>query len=170
MTLVDDGDTSHHRMRAACRCGSNDGVIATVNGQDTVRCAKCNRYCYNAPRTETNRPRRTVRSRPQVSASQHQRIFVRDRRECFICGRRGGDLHLGHIISLRVGQLMGMTDRELFHDENLVVLCAEHNLGQGSDTLPLPFVVAMLRVSGRTVSMPFLMAVLRARIASTKQR
>jgi hypothetical protein len=69
-------------MREPCpRCGCGDGTVAMVNGQDTVRCAECERFCYNAPRTETGRPRRSLRTRPQVSPGQRARILLRDNLE-----------------------------------------------------------------------------------------
>lgn len=170
MTLVEDQSEGHYRLRAACRCGSTDGVITTVNGQDTVRCAQCARFCYNAPRSETGRPRRTHRSRAEISPSQRHRIFARDKRTCFVDGWREGEMHIGHIISVFDGRLQGMTDAELFHDDNLVVLCAQCNSGQGRKTMSLPLVVAALRAAGREVPIQFLVAILRARIASTAGR
>jgi hypothetical protein len=172
MTITDDRDADHHRMRAACPdCGSTDGTITTVSGQDTVRCAQCNRYCYNAPRTETGAPRRSLRSRPQISPSQRQRILVRDNRTCFVCCRREGRMQIGHIISLHEGRAYGLSDAELFHDENLVAMCPECNAGQRSETLPLPFLVAVLRAHGcETLPLPFLVTLLRVRIAKQALR
>lgn len=79
-------------------------------------------------------------------------------------------MHIGHIISVFDGRMLGMTDAELFHDEVLVVLCAQCNSGQGRETMSLPLVVAALRAAGRKVPVEFLVAVLRARIASTAWR
>jgi hypothetical protein len=167
MTLTDDQDVDHHRMRAACPdCGNTDGMIMTVSGQDTVRCARCDRFCYNAPRAETGRPRRSLRSRPQVSPSQRQRILVRDKRTCFVCSRHEGRIDIGHIISVHEGRAYGLSDAELFHDDNLVAMCAECNAGQRSDTLPLPFLIVVLRAAGRDLPLAFLIAVLRVRIAN----
>ena len=41
--------------------------------------------------------------------------------------------------------------------------------GQGSETLPLPFLVAVLRAAGRQLPLPLLVAVLRIRIANTQR-
>jgi 5-methylcytosine-specific restriction endonuclease McrA len=170
MTITDDPSLNHHPMRAECsKCRSTDGILITVGGQDTVRCAKCDTYCYNAPRTETGRPARSLRTRPQVRPSQRKRILERDRRACFACNRSDRPLELGHIISVHEGRAQGLSDAELFHDDNLVALCPECNSGQGSATMPLPFLVAVLRMADRQVPMSLLIAVLRVRTAMSRR-
>lgn len=145
MTLADN--IKPHQMRDDCpRCGGADGVITTVGLQDVVRCARCDRYCYNAPRTETGRPRRSLRSRPQIAPSQRHRVLVRDGRRCFVCGRMDATLEIGYILSVHDGRAHGLSDAELYHDENLMAICKECNSGQSTDTLPLWFLVAVLRV------------------------
>jgi 5-methylcytosine-specific restriction endonuclease McrA len=135
-------------MRAVCRdCGCPDGVVITKGGQDTVRCSQCDRYAgYNAPRIETGRPRRSLRSRPQISPSQRSRILQRDNSTCLRCGRLDVPLNVSHWISVHDGTAEGLSDPELFDDENLLVLCAECNAGQGRETLPLRFMATVLRV------------------------
>jgi 5-methylcytosine-specific restriction endonuclease McrA len=135
-------------MRASCRdCGCPDGVVVTRGGQDTVRCRRCDRYAgYNAPRTETGRSRLSLRSRPQISPSQRSRILERDNSTCLRCGRSGDLLNVAHWISVHDGKAEGLSEAELFDDENLLVLCAECNAGQGRETLPLRFMATVLRV------------------------
>jgi hypothetical protein len=41
---------------------------------------------------------------------------------------------------------MGLSEADLFDDENLLVLCSECNAGQGRETLPLRFMATILRV------------------------
>jgi 5-methylcytosine-specific restriction endonuclease McrA len=95
-----------------------------------VRCARCGRYAgYNAPRTETGRPRRSLRSRPQLSPSQRSRILERDNSTCLKCGG-DGPLNVAHWISVQDGKAVGLSEAELFDDENLLVLCAECNVGR----------------------------------------
>jgi 5-methylcytosine-specific restriction endonuclease McrA len=123
-------------MREPCpRCGCGDGTVAMVNGQDTVRCAECERFCYNAPRTETGRPRRSLRTRPQVSPGQRARILLRDNLACVMCGRRER-LEVGHIISVRDGRALVLSDAVLFGDDNLVAMCASCNSGLSSKSIP----------------------------------
>lgn len=46
-----------HTMREHCpQCGSLQGVIVPRGMQDTVRCAECDTWVYNAPRKETGKP------------------------------------------------------------------------------------------------------------------
>lgn len=123
-------------MRNPCRCGCINGLIITKNGQDTVWCAQCNRYAgYNAPRTETGRPRRSLRTRPKISPSQRARVILRDGCACVKCHRRD-ELVIGHVVSLRDGYAQGMSDKLLYSDANLVALCAECNSGLGGDSIP----------------------------------
>ena len=129
MTITEPG--ADHQMRAGCpECGSTAGTISPINGQDVVRCAQCGRYCYNAPRTETGRPPRSLRARPQIPPSQSRRIFVRDRRTCLLCGRHDRPLVIGHIISVREGRAYGLSDAELYHDENLTAMCQSATLAK----------------------------------------
>jgi hypothetical protein len=136
---VGGGDTPGPQtilLRNPCPCGCIDGLIITKNGQDTVWCAQCDRYAgYNAPRTETGRPRRSLRTRPDISPSQRARIILRDGCACVLChGRK--DLVIGHAVSLRDGYADGLTDKLLYSDNNLVAMCAECNAGQGGDSIP----------------------------------
>jgi len=57
------GDAIAIDMRASCRCGSSRGIMRRIGGQDTVRCAACDAFQYNAPRSETGTaPPRSERS------------------------------------------------------------------------------------------------------------
>jgi len=84
--------------------------------------------------------------------------MVRDKRTCFVCGRADTHMDIGHIISVHDGRAHGLSDAELCHDDNLVPMCPECNAGQGSETLPLPFLVAVLRAAGRQLPLPLLAA------------
>jgi 5-methylcytosine-specific restriction endonuclease McrA len=134
-------------MREPCKgCGESIGVVVEVNGQDTVRCAECNRYAgYNAPRTETGRRPRSVSTvHAAIRPKQRSRILERAHARCEVCGARG-DLHVGHILSVSLGLQYGVPDRELNDDENLIALCPECNLGQGAAPMSLGLAVAILR-------------------------
>jgi hypothetical protein len=45
-----------HDMRAPCTCGHTQGRVILVASQHTVRCLSCDRFCYNAPRSELGLP------------------------------------------------------------------------------------------------------------------
>jgi 5-methylcytosine-specific restriction endonuclease McrA len=118
--------------------------MTTVGSQDTVRCAACNRHCYNAPRSETGRPTRSLRTRPTIKPSQRARILLRDNATCVICHRANVPLDLGHLISVHDGPAFGLTEPELFSDENLAAMCDSCNSGLSSATVPLRFLAAAL--------------------------
>lgn len=133
-------------MRSLCKgCNDNMGVVAEVNGQDTVRCRTCDRFQYNAPRTETGRAARTVTTvHNGIKPKQRARILMRALARCEVCGSRDS-LHVGHILSVEVGVEYGLADDMINHDENLLAMCAECNLGQGSEPMPLAVAVSILR-------------------------
>lgn len=139
-------------MRSACRwCDGTEGTIETKNGQDCVYCIKCQRFQYNAPKTETGRAVRSVSTtHAAIKPTQRFRILERSNRFCEICGRSGGQLHVGHAVSVADGHKVGLTDDILNSDENLLALCDECNLGQGRRTLPLRILAGLLlaRVRG----------------------
>jgi 5-methylcytosine-specific restriction endonuclease McrA len=133
-------------MREPCLgCTNTHGVVTEVNGQDTVRCEHCNRFQYNAPRTETGRAQRTVTTvHNGIKPKQRARVIMRAGAKCEYCGARG-DLHVGHILSVEVGLNYGIADELLNHDENLLALCPECNLGMGHEPMSLRLAVAILR-------------------------
>jgi 5-methylcytosine-specific restriction endonuclease McrA len=133
-------------MRTPCsRCRCADGIIVTKNGQDTVRCAVCDKYAgYNAPRSETGRGRRSLRTRPTIRPSQRTRILVRDNGACVLCHRSDADLEVGHLISVHDGNLLGMSESELASDDNLAAMCASCNSGLSSESLPPRLLAAAL--------------------------
>ena len=140
---------SPFKMRACCKhCGSEAGRIETRGGQDCVFCAACGRYAgYNAPKTETGRAVRTVETvhngiKPKIRA----RILELDNGRCVQCGKDASRavLHIGHVISVKEGLSAGLTEAQLNHDENLVTLCDECNLGVGSEPMSLRFLIRVL--------------------------
>jgi len=133
-------------MRSPCsRCDCPDGIIVTKNGQDTVRCADCDQYAgYNAPRSETRRERRSLRTRPTIRPSQRTRILVRDNGTCVLCHRSDVSLDVGHLISVHDGHTLGMSDAELSSDDNLAAMCSACNSGLSSESLPPRMLAAAL--------------------------
>lgn len=162
---ADEPEPELHRMREACPdCHHPMGRIVTKSGQDTVRCAGCNRFCYCAPKTETGREVRSLSSTHNgIKPKQRARIIARDGWRCQMCGKAAtddpGGLHVGHILSVKDAHDLAedperpvvLTDREINHDENLVAMCGECNLGQGDETMPLRVRAAILRARCATL-------------------
>jgi 5-methylcytosine-specific restriction endonuclease McrA len=146
-------DQERFTMRKPCRCGSDFGKLAEVNGQDTVRCVACNAFAYNAPRTETGRAVRTVTTvHKAIKPKLRARILERDGHRCVLCKADNVRLHVGHVVSVDAGFATGLTDAEINDEENLIAQCEECNLGQGSQPIPLRVAIAILkaRISWRT--------------------
>lgn len=140
-------------MRAPCKfCQGTEGRIETRNGQDCMFCLSCGRHCYNAPKTETGRKPRTVSTTHEgISASRRWRIIERASARCEICGKREGILHVGHVISVKTGQSLGMSDAQINDDENLICACDECNLGMSDVPIPVRVLVGVVlaRIANR---------------------
>lgn len=134
-----------HQLRKPCPCGCEHGRIDTRNGQDCVYCLNCSRWQYNAPKAETGRSVRSVKTTHEaISTSQRYRIIERSGRHCELCHKEA-ELHVGHIVSVERGHKVGMSDMEINSDENLMALCAECNLGMSSKPLPIRIYLQILR-------------------------
>lgn len=133
-------------MRAPCRfgCDTTSGYIATRNGQDCVYCTTCHRHQYNAPKDETGRGVRTLRTREDIPAAQRARILDRDNGTCIICHRGDAALDTGHLISVADGRTFDMTDDELYDDENLAAMCTTCNSGYGRRSVSPRLLLAAL--------------------------
>lgn len=144
-TLFDEPPRQPHALRKPCTgCGGTEGYIEPKGAQDVVRCAGCERFQYNAPRTETGKRQRTVSTvHAAIKPKTRARILLRANGHCELCGA-SGELHVGHLLSVKRGLALGMTEAELNADENLCAMCAECNLGLGKEPVPVRFVVAIL--------------------------
>jgi 5-methylcytosine-specific restriction endonuclease McrA len=130
-------------------CQTRDAILINISGQNTVRCKKCHRHLYNAPKTETGEVRRTVETvRKGIKPSQQARIFDRDQGRCIFCGRNENvGLTLGHLLSIEEGLSLGAMERELASDANLAVMCEACNLGLGRTSVyPRTYAVLMWRL------------------------
>lgn len=134
-------------MRQSCACGGSEGRVDERNGQDCVFCIDCDRWQYNAPRSETGRGQRSLRSRPAIAPSKRARILGRDNYTCVLCGKPSSDaqLSIGHLISVDSGQQLGLSDADLYDDENLAAMCAECNSGLSNTPVSLRFLVRALQ-------------------------
>lgn len=137
-------------MRSPCAdCGHLMGNVTTSNGQDVVRCNKCDRYAYRRPRSESGKAQRSVSTRPAIKPKQRQRVLEAFAYRCVMCGT-DTNLHVDHIIPLAYGIDAGLSDDELNHDENLCALCEECNLGRAKDAGPsMAYVLKVWRLRGR---------------------
>lgn len=135
-----------HPLRKPCYCGGTQGYILSKNQQDVVRCLSCREYQYNAPRAETGQSTRHVRTRQTISPSLRTTIFLRANNRCELCGRSGDEkaLHVGHLLSVKDGLQLGLTEEELTVEENLAAMCDECNLGLGALSVPLQVVYRIL--------------------------
>lgn len=146
-------------MRKPCAyCGSERGSIRTKSGQDCVFC-ECGRHQYNAPKTETGRDIRSVTTvHADIKPKQRMRILLRANGRCEVCGKSGTEatIHVGHIVSVKVGLAAGLTEEVLNDDENLMSMCDECNLGLGSEPMPIRFLIRVLmeRITFNRKSIP----------------
>lgn len=129
-----------------CRkCGSGSVRVETRNGQDCVWCLACDRYSHNAPRTETGREVRNLRTRPDIKPKQRSRILDRDQAQCFLCHRSDVDLDVGHLVSVDDGCRLGLTEAEMYDDANLAAMCTLCNSGYGAISVNPRLIVASIR-------------------------
>jgi hypothetical protein len=141
-------------MREPCRwCMRDDGAlhldgaIRNTNGQDVIRCTRCSRLCYNAPKAETGKPQKTVKDRPR-NEGQRERILARDGARCQLCGRdpkmHQVVLHIAHCVSVDEGRKVGLSDEILFADYNLFAACEECNLAMKNVSVEPKFMWGLL--------------------------
>lgn len=135
-------------MRAPCSaCGGTTGTVKETGAQDVVRCAQCDRFQYNAPRAETGKPVRSVRSSRDVDISPGLRaeiLFERAGGCCEICHNMGAELHVGHLLSVDRGRAQGMSEAALNHPENLAAMCSNCNLGLGNQPVSIRLLMSIL--------------------------
>ncbi len=146
-------------LRAPCsECQYLEGEIREKGGQDCVFCGMCGRFQYNAPRVETGKPQRSVRSRPEISPGLRALVLEESGNRCEHCGRspaeHGVVLHIAHWLSVADAKELGVDDITTYGADNLHAACEECNLGQGD----------------RSYSPKIIALVLRARAADRRRR
>jgi 5-methylcytosine-specific restriction endonuclease McrA len=149
-----DGAPSPYKMREPCRgCGHEFGKVTETGAQDVVRCSDCNRFCYNAPRTETGKKVRTVQTvHEAIKPKLRARVIAGANGRCQLCGKgpeSGATMHVAHMVSVKQGLENGMTDAEMNSEANLICACDECNLGLGEETIPLRLALAMIMAKTR---------------------
>ena len=133
-----------HRLRAE-HCGQWHGWLATVNGQDTVRCAACDTHLYNAPRHETGREPRRRRTREDITTGTRLRVLERDGWACIVCHRSDVPLDVGHLLSVAEAVEQGLGPEHYNDPGNLAAVCTACNSGQGRISAPPWLIPALLR-------------------------
>lgn len=139
---------STYPMRSACRfCSSSEGRIESRGGQDCVYCAGCDRWQYNAPRTETGRAVRSITTiHAAVRPTTRWKVLQRARGHCEMpgCGATT-NLHVAHLLSVKDGLAADLTEEQINSDRNLAALCEECNLGQGTAPMDPLIYLALLK-------------------------
>jgi hypothetical protein len=136
-------------MRSVCVCGSKQGRIFERGAQDVVRCAACDKFQYNAPRVETGKAVRSVATvHAAITSKRRAVILMRANCRCELCHRAptkpSDELHVGHAVSVKRGIELGLGDDEINHDDNLLAMCAECNLGLGAECVSMRLLVSLL--------------------------
>ena len=54
-------------------------------------------------------------------------------------------LDVGHLVSVEDGRSLGMTDEELYDDENLAAMCSPCNSGYGRNSVSPRLMAALIR-------------------------
>jgi hypothetical protein len=132
------------KMRKPCVCGHTEGSITESGLQDVVRCDRCGKFQYNAPRKELGKPRRSVTKREPIPASKRARILMRAGGACEICHCSDSPLTVGHILSVDAGTRAGLDDYTINSDENLAAMCEACNSGIGAEPVPLRIAAAIV--------------------------
>lgn len=149
------GEYSFKLRNKCAKCGSEKGQIKPTNGQDVVFCEQ-GHYQYNAPKVETGKIQRTVTTvHNGITAKKRATVLMRATGRCELCGKSSLEsvIHAGHIVSVKQGLKLGLTEKELNDPENLCALCDECNLGLSDEILPIRLLarilLSRLKVKGR---------------------
>jgi len=127
-------------LRSPCKsCGCQDGRVRVVNGQNTVRCLRCDAYAgFNVPKHELGEAPKPVRS-DSVKPKTRYAIAERANYRCEFCGAdaQTRQMHVGHLLSEKEIRDNNLPLEWADHPDNLVWICAECNLGMGSRSFML---------------------------------
>ena len=137
------------KTHSPCRkCGGTEGFYV-MHGPNAVVFCNCGASAlYCAGRSEIGLAPRSKRgNHPSFSSATRSRILERDRWTCQECGGRPPDvmLEVGHLVSNSEGKAMGMSDGELYADDNLYAVCQECNAGRSTRSVPGVMVLRLMR-------------------------
>jgi Zn finger protein HypA/HybF involved in hydrogenase expression len=144
-----DAATTSQKLRFddCPQCGETETIIQDKGPHKEMLCGQCKRHLRFVGKAELGLAPRSVSStRNGIKPAQRSRVMQRDNFRCWSCGRASPSvmLHVGHVISVADGERMGLSQQQINDDENLVTQCEECNLGLGSNTMPIRFVVNVL--------------------------
>ena len=138
-------DPSTFNLRKPCKyCSGLSGRIETKGGQDCVYCF-CGKHQYNAPKRETGRETRSVKTtRIEISTTQRYQVMERANRTCELCNKRDCNIHVDHALSIDAARAQGLDETVYNSNENLIALCEECNLGKSNMALPVRILIGIL--------------------------
>lgn len=138
----------HVDRRTKIVCGGKRGHVVASGMQDCVYCDDCGTHVYNQSRIEAGKKPRSVSSVHELlSPKRKAAVRLRANGRCEVCGKgpEHGEMHVGHIISVKSAMDLGMADEEINSQENLMCLCAECNLGLSDEPIPLRMMLRVIR-------------------------
>ena len=126
------------KLRNTCaHCNCLDGYSIQRNGQEVVYCASCDKYAYNRPRSESGRPVKSTRSRPNIKPSLRMRVLAAHDHRCVYCGRSPATddivLDIDHLVPVALAKKYDLYDEVIESEHNLVPACAQCNRGKQDD-------------------------------------
>ena len=119
-------------------CGAVDGLVNTAGAHQKLTCGDCGRYIRFVGKAELGLvPRTVATTRAGITPGVRARILERATGKCEVCGATDRPIHVGHCLSVREATEQGLTDEEINHEENLMAMCEDCNLGWGKRPVPV---------------------------------
>lgn len=141
-----DNDCPVKSPRPCSKCGCKWVKIVEKSGHQTAWCDFCQSFVMNVPKSWLGLKTRSLKTTHEaITGATRKQVLMRSGGRCELCGRRGEQLQIGHLVSVEAGHRHGLTDAEINHPENLCGLCAECNSNIRSDVVPLRIAIVMIR-------------------------
>jgi len=139
--------TSFELREPCIRCGSLEGEIKSQGNQEGAYCLRCGKWNYWAPHSETGRKPRSVKTgHSNITPGKRIRVIERAKARCELCSATTTPLHVGHIMSVKDGLELGLTEYQVGHEANLAAMCEECNLGLSSLSLSPIVYVSLVKI------------------------
>jgi hypothetical protein len=142
------GRAATFRVPRSCRsCGSDIATVRPSGQHLGAWCAVCRAFSYNLPRVEVGLATRPVSDvRPRLPARRRAQILARDNGRCVLCGRSAAEdvqLTVGHLVSVKDGQRLGVDEALIWDDLNLAAMCDTCQLGLSDQSVPVVVFLAL---------------------------